>query len=179
MKIDLKMMKYEILLLSSLISINSLIGQSIGDQKYPPPPLPIHLESEEDQVYRLVEQMPRFPGCENLKGTDKDKGNCADQKMKRFLQSHLKYPEEAKKKNITGIVKASFVVDKAGNVIDERINEGLTEECDREVLRVLRLMKSMKLKFITRSSRHRAVKVLKEVELKFTKGMMGRVEGRN
>lgn len=175
------MTKYQILVLISLISTNFLIGQSIGDQKKPPPPppIPVHLESAQDKVYRIVDQMPRFPGCEDLTGTDKEKDNCADQKMKKFLQSHLKYPEEAKTKNITGIVKASFVVDKAGNVIDERIIEGLTEECNKEVLRVLRLMKSMGLRFSMRSSRSRAVKVLKEVELEFTKGMMGNVEERN
>lgn len=167
----LKMTKYQISVLSLFIFTNILIGQSIIDQRNPsPPPNPIHPVSEE--VYRFVEPMPRFPGCEDINGTDRDKEDCANKKMKRFIQSHLKYPKKAKKEGIIGIVKASFVIGKAGEVTDEKIKEGLTKECNEEVLRVLSLMRSKNLKFTTRSPRHRSLKVLKEVEFKFTGTMM-------
>jgi protein TonB len=70
--------------------------------------------------------MPEYPG-----GT----GAMLD-----FLGKNLKYPNEARDKNISGKVIVKFVVDKEGNIQDATIVRGIGAGCDEEALRVVRKM---------------------------------------
>ena len=36
--------------------------------------------------------MPRFPGCEDMKGSDAEKEECAKKKLLEFIYGNLKYP---------------------------------------------------------------------------------------
>jgi TonB family protein len=60
-----------------------------------------------------------------------------------FLATNVKFPEEAKKKGITGFVFASFVVLENGAVSDVKILRGIGYGCDEEVIRVIKLMSGM------------------------------------
>jgi TonB family protein len=79
-----------------------------------------------NETYQIVEQMPEYPG-----GT----GAMLD-----FLGKNLKYPNEARDKNISGKVIVKFVVDKEGNIQDATIVRGIGAGCDEEALRVVRKM---------------------------------------
>lgn len=61
---------------------------------------------------------------------------------KRFLKRNLKYPEEARKKNIEGAVFLEFQVNKTGEVRYAVILRGFHTECDKEAYRVLNLSKN-------------------------------------
>lgn len=60
-----------------------------------------------DTTFFPEEQMPVFPGGENA--------------LMSYLSTHIKYPKKARKKEITGRVYVTFVVDKSGYVKDARI----------------------------------------------------------
>lgn len=72
-------------------------------------------------------QKPVYPG-----------GN---QKMKSFIASHLKYPEEARAHNINGIVNLELTISHQGDVIHTKIIKGLGYGCDEEAIRVAKLLK--------------------------------------
>ena len=76
--------------------------------------------------FRVVEDLPQFPGG-------------ASEFMK-WLTKNLKYPASAQKKQIRGKVVAQFIVNTDGSVSDLELTEHLEAACDREVLRVLRMM---------------------------------------
>ena len=76
--------------------------------------------------FRVVEDLPQFPGG-------------ASEFMK-WLTKNLKYPASAQNKKIKGRVVAQFIVNTDGSVSDLELTEHLEVACDREVLRVLRMM---------------------------------------
>ena len=76
--------------------------------------------------FRVVEDLPQFPGG-------------ASEFMK-WLTRNLKYPASAQNKKIKGRVVAQFIVNTDGSVSDLELTEHLEAACDREVLRVLRMM---------------------------------------
>ena len=85
------------------------------------------IESQEDTtVYTFAEQMPQFKGGEA--------------EMMEFLGENVKYPEEAQKAGVEGIVVANFVVEKDGTLSDIQIIKDLGMGTDEEVIRVIEKM---------------------------------------
>lgn len=76
--------------------------------------------------FRVVEDLPQFPGG-------------ASEFMK-WLTKNLKYPPSAQNRKVKGKVVAQFIVNTDGSVSDLELTEHLEAACDREVLRVLRMM---------------------------------------
>jgi len=83
-----------------------------------------------DEVFRIVEDMPEYPGGEDALRDD--------------IAGAIKYPDEAKKKEISGKVYVSFVVDENGKVKDPKIARGVNPLLDKEALRVMGLLKTWK-----------------------------------
>ncbi len=79
----------------------------------------------EDTVYNVADKMPEFPGGQEA--------------MMQFMISNVKYPEDAKKQQIMGVVYVSFVVDKSGLVKNVEIAKGAHKLLDDESLRVVKL----------------------------------------
>lgn len=113
-------------IITYLLALVSHIVMAMAPTEMPkdtPPPPNIVVEPEpapespnEDYLIHYTEVMPRFPGCEDIEGTDYDKKKCADQKLLHYIYSNLKYPQEAKEKRIEGMVVVSFVVDQQGRI---------------------------------------------------------------
>lgn len=82
-------------------------------------------DPDEKGVYSCVERMPEFPG-----------GNV---EMLRFINQHLKYPEEQLKEGFQGRVVVKFYVDTLGRVCEPEILRSKDSALDREALRVVRL----------------------------------------
>jgi TonB family protein len=61
--------------------------------------------------------------------------------INKFIVMNLKYPETAKKDNIEGIVTVRFWIDTNGYTSEHEIVKGIREDLDKEVLRVVRLIK--------------------------------------
>ena len=90
-------------------------------------------------VYKMVEEMPRFSGCEE-EATVEARKACADKKMLEFIYKNLHYPAPAREKKIEGIVVVSFIIEKDGSVSNAEIKREIGGGCGEEVLRVVGLM---------------------------------------
>ncbi len=87
----------------------------------PPPPPPAKKEdNKEDQVFVVVERMPKLIG-----------GLAA-------LQKNIVYPELARKAGIEGRVYVEFVVDEHGHVMNPKVVRGIGGGCDEEALKAVR-----------------------------------------
>jgi protein TonB len=80
---------------------------------------------EEKPVYG-VEQMPAFPGGE--------------EELIRFIHDNLKYPAVAAEVGVEGRVTIRFVVSRTGDVTDVTVIRGLDPSCDKEAVRVVKMM---------------------------------------
>ncbi len=60
--------------------------------------------------------------------------------MMAYIQSELKYPEEAKNNNIQGTAVISFQVDENGNLSDFVIRKKIGMGCEEEALRIVKKM---------------------------------------
>ena len=76
--------------------------------------------------FRVVEDLPQFPG--------------GAVEFMKWLTKNLKYPAVAQQRKVQGRVVAQFIVNQDGSVSDIQVVERLSTECDREALRVLRMM---------------------------------------
>jgi TonB family protein len=92
-----------------------------------------------NEVFKVVEEMPRFPGCEEM--ADKNERNkCSQQKLLEFLFANVKFPKDAAEKGFEGLVVVKFVVEKDGSIHDADILKGVEGGCGEEVLRVVYTM---------------------------------------
>ena len=82
--------------------------------------------NDEPLDFRVVEDLPQFPG-----------GAVA---FMKWLTKNLKYPATAQQRKVQGRVVAQFIVNTDGSISNLEIVERLSTECDREALRVLRMM---------------------------------------
>jgi len=76
-----------------------------------------------NNIYSVIEVIPEFPGGE--------------EKLLKFINKNLKYPEISKANHIQGRVILRFVVNSMGNVEKAEVIRSLDPECDKEALRVI------------------------------------------
>ena len=127
----------------------------------PPPPAPV-----EEEIFKVVEQMPRFPGCED-KATDKEKEECAKGKMLEYIYKNLKYPAIARENGVEGQVVLQFVVDKDGSIADTKIVRDIGAGCGAAAEIVVNGMNNMGKKWTPGKQRGRPVRVLYTLPVKF------------
>ncbi|RMF31843.1 MAG: TonB family protein [Bacteroidetes bacterium] len=107
----------------------------------PLPPTPEWVtDTLPDKIFRVVEEMPRFPGCEDSGLSGKDLERCSQKKMIEFLMARLKYPREAVEQGLEGLVVIKFVVDKSGEVRTPELVRSVHPLLDAEALRIVDLM---------------------------------------
>lgn len=133
----------------------------------PPPPPPPPREPEIKEIFRVVEQMPRFPGCENIEGDDKAKKACADQKLLEFIYQNIKFPAVARENGIQGTVVVNFVVNTDGSVTDIEVLRDVGGGCGEEARRVVEMMNSLPDKWTPGRQRGKAVRVSYTLPVKF------------
>ena len=83
-----------------------------------------------DSVYQIVDEMPQFPGGEKA--------------MMEYVAKNVKYPQEAKDKEIQGRVFVSFVIEKDGSVNEVKVLRSIGGGCDEEAVRVVKAMPKWK-----------------------------------
>ena len=84
---------------------------------------PSSSSSDSNPVYVEVDKMPLF--------------HNGDQALLDFIRTNTKYPEEAKKNNITGKVILRFIVEKNGTVSNVEILQKVDPLLDAEAIRVV------------------------------------------
>lgn len=137
------------LIVTCLLALVSQMVMAIASIKIDTTPLPnIVVEptaksSEEELLIHVTEVMPRFPGCEDIEGTDHDKKQCADQKLLHYIYSSLRYPKDAKEKGIEGIAIVSFVVDKQGKIKNVQVIRTPGNAIGQEAIRIVTTMNKL------------------------------------
>ncbi|MCB0521526.1 MAG: TonB family protein [Saprospiraceae bacterium] len=91
-----------------------------------------------DGIFKMVEEQPRFPGCDNLDSLAQKK--CSDEKMLTFIYGTIKYPAKARKMGIEGMAIVKFIVEKDGRVSNVEVVRGLCDEIANECKRVVEMM---------------------------------------
>ncbi|MBR0046639.1 MAG: energy transducer TonB [Bacteroidaceae bacterium] len=89
-------------------------------------PGPVQEESDEGEIFEIVEHNPEFPGGEKA--------------LMAYLQKNLKYPAAAQENGIQGRVFVQFVVNKDGSIVDPKILRGADPSLDKEAMRVVQGM---------------------------------------
>ena len=132
----------------------------------PPPPMP---EQKEDinEIFVIVEQAPRFPGCENGVGGHKAKKACADKAMLQFIYQHIRYPAIARENGVQGTVVVQFVVETDGTIQQAKVVRDIGASCGTEALRVVHLMNTQKKIWTPGKQRGKAVRVQFNLPVKF------------
>ncbi|MBQ3698318.1 MAG: energy transducer TonB [Prevotella sp.] len=80
--------------------------------------------------FHIAEDLPQFPG--------------GAVEFMKWLTKHLRYPNKARQQKVQGKVVAVFYVEKDGTITGISVTKSLSPECDREALRVLRMMPNWK-----------------------------------
>ena len=111
----------------------------------PPPPVPL-IESRE--VFKVVEEMPRFPGCEDQGLSENDRQECANEKMKEYIYSNLVYPPAAEANQVEGTVVLQFRVEKNGTLGKIRVVRDLGSGTGSAAAVVIRKMNNEGLRWI-------------------------------
>jgi periplasmic protein TonB len=128
----------------------------------PPPPPPPPPQPKVEEIFKVVEDMPRFPGCEDTANKDERK-KCAEQKMLEYIYKNIKYPAIARENGVEGTVVITFVVETNGSITDATIARDIGATCGQEALRVVNMMP----KWIPGKQRGNAVRVQFNLPVKF------------
>ena len=94
-----------------------------------------------EEVFKVVEEMPRFKTSECEANTDaRTRKNCADREMLMFIYKNIKYPAQARELGIQGQVVVQFIVDKNGKINQPKVIRSIGGGCGEEVLRIVNTM---------------------------------------
>lgn len=94
-------------------------------------------------VYKVVEEMPRFPGCESELETSRQKDKCAKEKLLDYIYANQLYPEKSRELGIEGMSVVQFIIDTSGYVCNVEIVRSINEEIDEEAIRIVRNMNTL------------------------------------
>lgn len=125
---------------------------STGDGGVPGPAEPAVVEPTppaEPAEFITAEVMPAYAG--------------GLQAAYKFISKNLRYPRAAQRNGTEGTVFVTFVINKEGKVTNMSILKGISEECDKEAMRVIGLLD----KWTPGSQNHRAVNVRMTIPIKF------------
>ena len=93
-------------------------------------------DSTESVNMAIVEEVPRWPGCEAESGTAAQA--CTDAGVMRHVVKETKYPGKARRKGIQGQVIVRFVVERDGSVGDIKVIRPVHPLLDEEAVRVVK-----------------------------------------
>jgi protein TonB len=134
-------------------------------QTPPPPPLPV--KEDAPAIIKIAEQMPRFPGCEEMGGTNKEKEECAKKKLLEYIYSKLKYPPWARENRVEGTAVVSFVVDIDGSIVNIELLRDPGGGIGEAAIKTVESMNSMPEKWTPGKQNGRKVKVLYTLPVRF------------
>lgn len=112
------------------IDINAEVDQDEVIEEYEFVPEIEEEEIVEAEIFKVVEEMPEFPG--------------GAAKMMEYIQKNIKYPMMARESDIQGRVFVNFVVEPDGTITNVTVMRGIGGGCDEEALRVVQSMPNWK-----------------------------------
>lgn len=89
-----------------------------------------------DIVYRVVDELPRFPGCESETAIQISKAACAQNRLNEFVREEMRYTKAARQMGLTGMVIVQFIVEKDGSLSEVKLALRRHPLLDQEALRI-------------------------------------------
>ena len=86
----------------------------------------LNVDPQNPLNFHVVEDLPKYPG--------------GAVELMKWLTKNLRYPPVAQQQKVQGKVVAVFYVEKDGSITGINVVRSLSPECDREALRVLKMM---------------------------------------
>ena len=113
------------------VEINAEVDQDevIEEYEFTPPEIEEE-EIVEAEIFKVVEEMPEFPG--------------GAAKMMEYIQKNITYPMMARESDIQGRVFVNFVVEPNGEISNVEVLRGIGGGCDEEAVRVVKSMPNWK-----------------------------------
>lgn len=151
---------------------NEIIDVPVFESKKEPIKKPIIIKGDEekeiieDAEFTIVENMPSFPGCDNLE-TNAARKKCTEESLMKYIYKNIKYPRLAKDNDIQGMVVVSFVVDKNGEITDTKVIKDIGGGCGEEAEKVILSMNSLPERWIAGMQRAQKVKVRYNMPIRF------------
>lgn len=121
-------------------------------------------EVVEQEIFTVVEDMPKFKGCENLSGDAATQ--CTMQKIQAYT-AQVDYPQIAIDNDIEGKVYIRFVVDAKGKVSEVKLLRGVDKLLDNAAMKHI---KNMPAFASPGKQRGKAVKVQYNIPIVFKLG---------
>lgn len=90
----------------------------------------ITTQNGDEKIYDKVDVMPEFKGGQKA--------------LMKYLGENIKYPKEAQKDNIGGMVVVSFIIDTKGNINEVKVTKPVNIMLDNEAARVIKEMPKWK-----------------------------------
>lgn len=120
-------------------------------------------EVEEEIIvpFAVIENVPIFPGCENMKSNDARK-KCFQEKMQAHIRKEFRYPEVALEMGVQGRVYVQFAIDTKGRITGVR-TRGPDKNLEKEANRIIATIPKM----TPGLQRGRAVKVPYSIPINF------------
>lgn len=104
---------------------------NIRDYTQPVKATDVAASSDEKPIFKVVEEMPRFPGCEEEHSLN-DRQQCAQIALLKNIYSRLKLPPGYE--GPEGTLVITFVVEADGAITNARIVRSLEERVDQKAL---------------------------------------------
>jgi TonB family protein len=124
-------------------------------------------QATDTTIYKVADEMPRFPGCEALYDSIAERQNCASQKMLEFIYRNIRYPDEARQQNIEGNVVVQFVVEKDGSLSQMVVLREIGGGCGQAAIEVLSAMSQRGLRWIPGKKNGQPVRVQFNLPVRF------------
>ena len=101
------------------------------------------IEEEEEIIdvpFAVIEDVPIFPGCENLEKNQLR--NCFQEQMNKHIRRNFRYPEIAQEMGIQGRVFVNFIISEDGSITNIRMR-GPDKNLKDEAKRIISLLPNM------------------------------------
>lgn len=119
------------------------------------------------EILLLAEDMPRFPGCEDMEGTAAEKETCSQEKLLAFIYKNITYPDTAAAQGIEGTVVVRFVVNNEGWIVQDTILKDIGGGCGAETIRAVKLMNEMPERWTPGKNENKPMNVYFTLPVKF------------
>lgn len=133
-----------------------------------PKTLPAMDLNDDDEIFKIAEQMPLFPGanCGEIKKYAKRKA-CSDEALLSYVYGHIVYPKRAREHEVEGMAVVSFVVEKNGVITNIKVVRDPGMGTGEAAAKVIRYMKADNIRFEPALQRGKPVRVQFNLPVKF------------
>lgn len=114
--------------------------------------------TKEEKIFKVVEDMPLFSGCEGQGLSKQELKECSDRKLLEFVYQNIKYPQKAIEEKTEGKVIIRFIIERDLTISNVEILKDIGNGCGEEAKRVILLLKEKDRPFTINKSRGKPVR---------------------